>query len=126
MTRELKVSGILKLLMSVTRPLFQAKPAPVDEFLDDGQVLPLVGGLQVVSTIGHTPGHISLYAPSIGVLFSGDSIIARDSQLRGSTGMNTWDQAKANASVKKQAALGARIVCCGHGTVVLDAAGKFP
>jgi hypothetical protein len=28
--------------------------------------------------------------------------------------------------VKKQASLGARIVCAGHGPVVMDAAGKFP
>src|SRR3972149_4155604 len=35
-------------------------------------------------------------------------------------------EGKARASALKQAALGARIVCVGHGPVVRDAAGKFP
>lgn len=126
MTRELKVSGLLKLLMSLTAPFFRAKPAQVDECLTDGQVLPILGGLRVVATEGHTPGHISLFAPSANILFTGDSIVTRGGELRGSTGSNTWDQDKANASVKKQAALGARIVCPGHGPVVMDATDKFP
>jgi len=82
--------------------------------------------LRVVETFGHTPGHISLFAPSAGILFVGDSLVSDKNGLRGSRGANTWDQDKANAAVRKQAALGARIVCSGHGSVVMDAAGKFP
>jgi hypothetical protein len=32
----------------------------------------------------------------------------------------------AQEAVKKQAGLGARILCSGHGPVIMDAAGKFP
>ena len=126
MTRELKVSGLLKLLMTLTAPLFRAAPATVDETVSDGQVLPVLGDLRVVATEGHTPGHISLFAPSTGILFVGDSIVSIGGQLRGSVGMNTWDQDKADAAVRKQAALGAHIVCSGHGSVVMNAVGKFP
>jgi glyoxylase-like metal-dependent hydrolase (beta-lactamase superfamily II) len=126
MSRELKASGLQKALYALLAPLFKAQPATVDEFLTDGQVLPVLGGLRVVATEGHTPGHISLFAPSVGVLFVGDSLVSEDGKLRGSQGANTWDQAKADAAVQKQAALGARIVCAGHGPVVMDAAGKFP
>jgi glyoxylase-like metal-dependent hydrolase (beta-lactamase superfamily II) len=38
----------------------------------------------------------------------------------------TWDLAKAKESIQKQAALGPRIVCPGHGPVLMDAIGKFP
>jgi glyoxylase-like metal-dependent hydrolase (beta-lactamase superfamily II) len=89
-------------------------------------VLPALGGLRVVETFGHTPGHISLFAPSSGILFVGDSLVSERNGLRGSSGANTWDQDKANAAVRKQAALGARIVCSGHGPVVMDAVSKFP
>ena len=104
------------------------KPAPVrtDELLSDGEILPVLGGLLVIETPGHTPGHISLFAPSAGILFCGDSIVSEESGLRGSHGANNWDQAKSDESVRKQAVLGARIVCSGHGPVVMDAAGKFP
>jgi glyoxylase-like metal-dependent hydrolase (beta-lactamase superfamily II) len=113
-------------MFAITGLFFRARPARVDELLSDGQVLPVLGGLRVVETPGHTPGHVSFFAPAAGVLFVGDSLVAEATGLRGSTGMNTWDQAKADESVRKQAALGARLVCPGHGPVVPDAAGKFP
>ena len=126
-SRELKVQGLRSVLVKLLAPMLKSKPAKVDELLENGQVLPVLGGLQVVDTPGHTPGHISLYAPSARILFGGDSMTAgRDGSLRCSSGMNTWDEAQAKESVKIQAALGAEIVCVGHGPVVREAAGKFP
>ena len=42
--------------------------------LVDGQVLPVLGGLRVVHTPGHTPGSVCLYAERDGLLFSGDAL----------------------------------------------------
>lgn len=114
--------AVRRLLMSVFRP----KPIQVDEILVEGQTLPVLGGLQVLSTPGHTPGHISLYSPSTGVLFCGDSIVSRDGVLIESVPANTWNQEKAAESVRKQAALKPKVVCSGHGPVVKDAADKMP
>jgi glyoxylase-like metal-dependent hydrolase (beta-lactamase superfamily II) len=126
-SRELKMKGVQALLFKyIAGPMFRVKPAHVDELINDGDVLPVLGGLHVVATIGHTPGHISLYAPSARILFAGDSMVSEKSGLRVSRGMNTWDEDKAKEAVKIQAALGAEIVCVGHGPVVHDAAGKFP
>ncbi len=128
-SRPLKPQGWRGFLFSLVAPLtarmFQAPPATVDEIVSDGQVLPSLGGLRVVATIGHTPGHFSLFAPAAGVLFVGDSLTSRGGILRGSRGMNTWDQAKADESVRLQAALGAHIVCPGHGPAIMDAVDKF-
>jgi len=126
-SRALKVRGVLALFFKVMFIFFKVKPATIDETLSNGEVLPVLGGLRVVETIGHTPGHISLFAPSAKILFAGDSMTASaDSQLRTSRGRNTWDEAKAIEAVKIQAALGAQIVCVGHGPIVRDAANKFP
>ena len=129
-SRPLKPQGGQKVVFALLRPLMarmlQAPSATVDEIVGDGEVLPVLGGLRIISTPGHTPDHISLFAPSAGILFVGDSLVVEGDMLLGSRGMNTWDQVKANESVKLQAALGARIVCSGHGPVILDAAGKFP
>jgi glyoxylase-like metal-dependent hydrolase (beta-lactamase superfamily II) len=126
-SRELKMTGLPALLFNyIARPLFKAKPAQVDELINDGDVLPVLGGLRVVATIGHTPGHISLYAPAHRLLFAGDSMTSTKTGLRCSGGMNTWDEARAKEAVKIQAALGAEIVCVGHGPVVMNAVNKFP
>jgi glyoxylase-like metal-dependent hydrolase (beta-lactamase superfamily II) len=126
-SRPLKPRSIIvKVLFDVVARLFKPARVQADELLVDGQVLPVLGGLQVVETLGHTPGHLSFFAPSAGILFCGDSIVSGESGLRGSRGANNWDQPKSDESVRKQAALGAHFVCSGHGPVVMDAAGKFP
>ncbi len=118
--------GLRGLLRSTVRRLFKPAPVAVDQIVAEGDVIPALGGLQVMETPGHTPGHISLFSPSSGVLFVGDSIVSLPSGLAGSVPANTWNAEQAAASVHKQAALGARIVCSGHGPVVRDAAGKMP
>jgi glyoxylase-like metal-dependent hydrolase (beta-lactamase superfamily II) len=119
-------SRITKMLFELMTRLFKPAPIKADELLSDGQTFAIMGGLRVVETPGHTPGHISLFLPAAGILFCGDSIVSEKDGLRGSTGANNWDQAKSDESVRKQAALGANIVCSGHGPVMMDAKGKFP
>jgi glyoxylase-like metal-dependent hydrolase (beta-lactamase superfamily II) len=114
------------LIFTLLRPFLKVEPFKVDEILTDGQVFPVLGGLQVIETIGHTPGHISLFSPSAGVLFCGDSMVADEKGIHGSRPAVTWDAARAKEAVRKQAALGAQIVCSGHGPVVRDAVGKYP
>jgi glyoxylase-like metal-dependent hydrolase (beta-lactamase superfamily II) len=47
---------------------------PVGERLGDGQVLDVGGGLRVVATPGHTPGHVSLLHEPTGTLVTGDAL----------------------------------------------------
>jgi glyoxylase-like metal-dependent hydrolase (beta-lactamase superfamily II) len=49
-------------------------PLDVAQELQDGDELDVGGGLRVVHTPGHTPGHVSLLHPASGVLVTGDSI----------------------------------------------------
>jgi glyoxylase-like metal-dependent hydrolase (beta-lactamase superfamily II) len=126
-TRQIPPKGFIRrVLLPIVRPFYKAAPFQVDEIVTDGQVLPVLGGLQVVDTAGHTPGHISLFAPAVGILFCGDSMVSDGTSLQGSGAGLTADEAKARAAEKRQAQLGARIVCPGHGPAILDAAGKFP
>jgi len=115
-----------RLLIAFFSRIMKATPFQIDEILAEGQTLPVLGGLQVVETPGHSPNHISFFAPSVRVLFCGDSMKSDDKGLHASRSRNNWDQDKAIASVRKQAGLGAQIVCPGHGPVVKDAGSKFP
>ena len=126
-SRQVRQTGfsLMRLMISLTRPFFKATPFRVDEILSDGQTLPVLGGLQVVDTAGHTPGHISLFAPALGILFCGDSMVNDEQGIHGSRAGLTWNDAKAREAEKKQAALKPKIVCSGHRPVIMDAAGKF-
>lgn len=129
-SRELKPTGWQKIALAILAPLirrvFATPPASVDEIVTDNQTLPLCGGIHVLDTRGHTPGHLAYWVPSLGVLFVGDSLVSEGTRLRGSRGMNNWDQPLADAAVQRQAALAPKIVCAGHGAVIHDAADKFP
>jgi glyoxylase-like metal-dependent hydrolase (beta-lactamase superfamily II) len=50
-----------------------AKVTVAEEFLH-GSVLPVAGGLRVVHTPGHSPGHVSLLHEPTGVLITGDAV----------------------------------------------------
>ena len=47
---------------------------PADETFADDAVLPVAGGVHVVHTPGHTPGHCSFLHPRSGVLLTGDAL----------------------------------------------------
>ena len=127
-SREIKRTGftLRRILFTLFSPFFKATPFQVDEIIAEGQTLPVLRGLHVLETPGHTPDHISLFAPSVSMLFCGDSMVADENGLLGSRPGITWDESKARVSERKQAELGAQIVCSGHGPVVKEATGKFP
>lgn len=126
-SREISRGGftgvVLKAAMKV---LMHPKPLDVDIRVGAGYKIPTLGGLEVIETPGHTPGHISLYARAEGILFAGDSMVSEDGRLLGSRGAVTWDPHQAAESVRTQAALQPRFVCVGHGRAVSEAATKFP
>lgn len=126
MSRPLKLNAALRVVFALSRPFLRAKPCAVQHIVKNDQCLNHLGMLKVIETPGHTPGHVSFYAPSQGILFAGDSLRSADGRLVVSSGVNTWDEAIARSSARKQAALHPRIVCVGHGAAVYNAAEKFP
>jgi glyoxylase-like metal-dependent hydrolase (beta-lactamase superfamily II) len=53
-------------------PATTVAPVTVEEKLSDGDIIPLLGGIQVVHTPGHSAGHMALLLPSEGVLIAAD------------------------------------------------------
>ncbi|WP_079911773.1 MBL fold metallo-hydrolase [Paenibacillus sp. 32352] len=87
----------------------------VDETLVDGQELPFCGGIRVIHTPGHTPGHISLYLRQSKTLIAGDSMYSVDGRLGGIHIPTTLDITAARLSLKKYADLDITNVVCYHG-----------
>ena len=56
-------------------------PVDVNEHLHDGAMIDVAGGIRVLHTPGHTPGHISLLHEPTGVMITGDAIWNMRSRL---------------------------------------------
>ncbi|WP_326076856.1 MBL fold metallo-hydrolase [Paenibacillus alba] len=78
-----------------------APPSKVDVALQDGDILPYCGGLQVIFTPGHTPDHICLYHQPSRTLISGDALTAQDGVLMPPNPDFTPDRDTALKSVAK-------------------------
>ena len=87
---------------------------PVDTVLQDGDELPVLGGLRVVHTPGHTPGHIALYLPERGVVIAGDALQRRASGLIPPARLVTADWEEALRSVQRLAALEFDVLALSH------------
>lgn len=125
-SRELRLSRILLFGYKFVHIFIKSKPSKIDQIIADGQTLPILGGMQVVGTPGHTPSHIAFYCPSQGILFAGDSFRSNGESLEVSSGRNTWDEMIAKESAIKLIELNPKIVCVGHGPVIYEAGNKIP
>jgi glyoxylase-like metal-dependent hydrolase (beta-lactamase superfamily II) len=117
-----KRSKIFESLPEAQREKMQAvftnpPKAQVDRTIKDGEELPYCGGLIVIFTPGHTPGHISLYHKPSKTLVAGDALTADGRKLSGPNPVTTYDMNEANKSVKKLAQYDIQTVICYHGGV---------
>ena len=82
--------------------------------LADGEVLPVLGGLQVVHTPGHTPGSVCLYAPRHRLLFVGDVLQVLRGRLSFASQFFSEDLELARRSIAKLAALDVGVIAFAH------------
>ena len=127
-SRSLNVGAVGRVVMKLMEKFMGKQVVIVDQVVGEGDVLPFAGGVQVVASPGHTPGHLSFYLSAQKVLLAGDSMRAKDAGLvAGDIKMITWDRGELFASIKKQSHLGAEVVGVGHGPVTTGVTeDKFP
>ncbi len=89
----------------------------VDRLLADGETLPWHGGIQIIHTPGHTPGHICLLLPAHRLLIAGDQLRIEDGRLVGPAAEHTPDMQAARHSLQKLLDLPADRIACYHGGV---------
>jgi glyoxylase-like metal-dependent hydrolase (beta-lactamase superfamily II) len=88
-------------------------PARADPLLG-GEMLPLLGGLRVIHTPGHTPGSICLYAERHRLLFTGDVLQVVRGRLTYASPFFSHDIAMARATVARLAALDVDVIAMSH------------
>jgi glyoxylase-like metal-dependent hydrolase (beta-lactamase superfamily II) len=82
----------------------------------------MVGGLRIISTPGHTAGHVSVLDTSSKVFVAGDAIVGADGGIGPSPKQYTEDMDVAMQSVAKIGALDFDIALFGHGEPVTSGA----
>ena len=87
----------------------------VSDTMIDGQELPYCGGILILHTPGHTPGHISLYLKQSKILVAGDSMYSVNGMLGGNHAPTTINIKEAQQSLKKYLNLDIESVVCYHG-----------
>lgn len=107
-----------RLLASITRPPARIRP------IEDGDVLPVLGGLRVVHTPGHTPGSVCLYAPRDRILFTGDALQRRRGRVVFASPIFSDDHAAARASVRRLATLDVATIVFSHYAPLVEGANE--
>jgi glyoxylase-like metal-dependent hydrolase (beta-lactamase superfamily II) len=105
------------------RPIGEGTAASGDASVADGDT---VGSLRVVTSPGHTPGHLALFDPRDGTLYAGDAFTATRGVATSAVvpwhypmaGIATWNRELALASAEKLRDLDPSRLATGHGPVV--------
>jgi glyoxylase-like metal-dependent hydrolase (beta-lactamase superfamily II) len=97
-----------KLIAWFTRGPHKATP------INDGDVLPVLGGLQVIHTPGHTPGSVCFYAPRHRILFTGDMLQVIKGRITFAHRYFSSDFAMACASVERLTDYDVRTIAFSH------------
>ena len=89
--------------------------ARITRTLVDGEKLPFHGGIDIIHTPGHTPGHVCLYLKSHRLLIAGDQLRVENGLLVGPAEMHTPDMPTALKSLTKLTHYDIDCVICYHG-----------
>ena len=106
--------------------IFAAMTPQLQRFtpLRDGDRLPILGGLDVIHTPGHTPGSVCLFAPAHGVLFVGDVLQRRFGRVSFASGLYSDDAVAARTSVQRLSTLRVKSIVFAHYPPLVEGAAE--
>ncbi len=114
-----KLDPLRAVYYRLLRPLYPYEYVDVDVRLNDGDILGILGGLEVVHVPGHTSGSIALFCRERRVLFTGDIIRNEDNELEGPPPQFTPDlEAAFDGIERKILPLDFDVLLPGHGAPV--------
>lgn len=93
-------------------------PVQVDGILELDEDLPWCGGITIVSTPGHMPGHISVYHKPTKTMITGDAMVVEHGKLETANPRYTLDNDNAYQSMRKFLNFDIEKLICYHGGVI--------
>lgn len=94
--------------------------AHVAHILHGGELLDFHGGVRVIHTPGHTPGHLCLFVENEGLLIAADELRVVDGKLEGPAEQATPDMKTALESLHKLPPYDVQSILCYHGGLYND------
>ena len=88
-----------------------------DGFLEEGQVLPILGGLRVIHTPGHTPAACASTWSRARAIFVGDNVVNMGEYVGASMPFPKTSMGQYEKSLRRIAAMEFDIACLAHGQV---------
>ena len=110
-----KLDAARKLAIKAVFDHYHLLAARVDQTLADGDLLPICGGIKIIGTPGHSPGHICLYHLPSRILIAGDALFVSEGQLWATPPFLNLDQEQYRSSLCRLLNLDIHAVCCYHG-----------
>lgn len=95
------------------------EPVHVDEELSGGEQFDWCGGVEIISTPGHMPGHISVYLSAFKVLIAGDALAVKDGKLSVVDTGSVMDVSAARESMRKLLTYDIQKVISYHGGIAM-------
>ena len=94
------------------------RPVDVDQVFEENEEPIFLRDVQIISTPGHMPGHISLYLKDSKTLLAADAVVYENGVLDIANPQFTLDLPQAIASVRKLQNLSIQKMICYHGGLV--------
>ncbi|MEK4439158.1 MBL fold metallo-hydrolase [Paenibacillus sp. FSL K6-2862] len=91
------------------------EPIAVDQSVSHKEWLPWCGGIEVIHTPGHMPGHISLYISASKTLIAADAVVIENSELAIANPQYTLDLEEAVRSIQRVSEYDIEQLICYHG-----------
>ena len=112
----------MRVFTSLKAPIPFLQRTPVARLVEDGEVLPALGGVRVIHTPGHTPGSVCYLLKDRSLLFSGDTAFSNGRRLSRSLPFFGSDMQDYRRSLDRLAALEFDTLCGGHGEPLVGGA----
>lgn len=114
----------MKVVCNMLKAGFEKNRVAINETLTDGQELPYCGGITVIHTPGHTPGHICLYVKQYKLLIAGDTLCISEGKLCKQNEKSNDDSELNMKSIEKLMGYDIETVICYHGGIYRDNVNK--
>ena len=107
------------------KQMSEIPPSRVDLRLVGDEELDVLGGVRILHSPGHTPGHLCLYLPARSLLIAGDLMRLEDGVIRESPAGFAADVDQSLASARRIAGLGFQNFIGYHGGYVVSEAARL-
>lgn len=114
----------MKVAYKMLKAGFEKNKVNIDETLIDGQELPYCGGITVIHTPGHTPGHICLYIKQWKLLIAGDIFCVKDGMLSRENKDLNFNNELNTKSIQKLMKYDIETIICYHSGIYKDNVNK--